>query len=141
MIILLKNLPDYMLNRRASMGFNSNVTRRKGGEKVRIPGIYYHLSGNLINLIITPGHYGRNLSNLLATEKLLIAGIPVQLKELLIMENLDASIEIGASRWDKGMVRVAHKIKFKNKNVDISLVENILEKVAIYPVPEDFGCY
>lgn len=106
--------------------------------------IYYYIPEGcgLINLVASPGHYGKTISSIRNTDDALIHGIPEDLKALLVMENLDASIEIGASRWDKGVCRVRHQIKFKHYyKFPLKKIEEMLEAAGIYPFPDDFGCY
>ncbi len=112
---------------------------------------YYIPEGmDLINLVISPGHYGRSLSSIKRTEQILHDSIPEDLKPLLSLRDVDASIDIDASQWDKSVCRVRRlQIKIKPylaklkpfMAVSISAIADRLDKAGFSPFPEDFDCY
>lgn len=95
---------------------------------------------NVINFAVSPDHYGRSLKNIIESYNELFNKIKsisdTFLDKVKYFSSNDANIEIGASQWDKMVVRVTIQIKIL-KPLDIDEIE----KRGFSPYPSDFRAY
>lgn len=93
---------------------------------------------NIINFTVSPGHRGRSFTAIKKIRDDLIIKInrTIPSKKLGFFEPDDATIDIGASQWDKGIVRVRLQVIILEP-----LNIKFIEKAGFSPYPKDFNCY
>lgn len=97
--------------------------------------------GNTCNVWIILGHYGKTIESLQESKRLLDDKLKnIKYKYFDLTEEVSANVEIGASSWDKYVLRIYMKFKIIEPTTNKGLIEQ-LESNGFYLVHDDFERY
>ena len=102
---------------------------------------FYYIpeGGKVINFTVSPGHYGRSFGSMMNTRAILynkILSIADLIEKTKYFSPDDAGIDIGASQWDKRMIRVRFQVTILSP---LNIAD--IEKAGFSVFPSDFSCY